>query len=71
MKGATMNDGLKKHRVYVELAVEIDIYDNWEAGDAAHLLQSVLENWWVTQKGTNDTMVVWQRDGFIVKEGKS
>lgn len=66
-----MNDGLKKHRVYVELAVEIDIYDNWDAGDTAYLLQKVLEDWWVKQKGTNDTMVVWMREGFNVKEAKS
>lgn len=66
-----MGDGLKKHRVYVELAVEIDIFDNWEPGDAANLLQKVLEDWWCMNKSTKDTMVVWQRDGFIVKEGKS
>lgn len=66
-----MNDGLKKHRVYVELAVEIDIFDNWGPGDTAYLLQKVLEDWWVKNKSSDDTMVVWQRDGFIVKEVKS
>ena len=66
-----MRDGLKKHRVYVELAVEIDIFDNWEPGDAANLLQKVLEDWWCMNKSSDDTMLVWQRDGFIVKEGKS
>ena len=65
-----MNDGLGKHRVYVELAVEIDIFDNWEPGDVSHILVQVLENWWQYAKGTDDTMVVWMRDGFVMKEVK-
>lgn len=66
-----MGDGLKKHRVYVELAVEIDIFDNWEPGDVSHILVQALENWWQYAKGTDDTMVVWMRDGFVMKEVKS
>lgn len=66
-----MSDGLGKHRVYVELAVEIDIFDNWEPGDVSYLLAKVLENWWQYAKGTDETMVVWMRDGFVMKEVKS
>ena len=57
--------------MYVELAVEIDILDNWEPGDVSHILVKVLENWWQYAKGTDDTMVVWMRDGFVMKEVKS
>lgn len=66
-----MNDGLGKHRVYVELAVELDIFDNWGPGETAELLQRVIENWWQYAKNETDIMHIWQRDGFIVKEGKS